>query len=55
MYLGVMGQAVSGGDIGGTLKWVFFDVGLVATIIMTFMVSMKAKLNEFGVEDSRTQ
>lgn len=55
VYLGAIGQAVSGGDSSGTLTWVFFGVGIVATIIVTVMVSkkVKARLNEFDLGDAK--
>jgi len=54
VYVGAIGQAASGGDSGGTLRWMFFGAGLVATIIVTVMVTKKAKtkLNELGVGDA---
>lgn len=45
-YLGAVGQAGLGGEEqggGGWLKWLFFGLGLVATIIVTVIVSRAAK------------
>ena len=52
-YLGAAGKAGLGGDEGGgggTLKWVFFGVGLLATAAVTVIVSRAAKkaLNDKG-------
>ncbi len=45
-YLGAAGKAGLGGGEGsggGTLKWIFFGVGLLATIAVTVIVSRAAK------------
>lgn len=55
VYVGAIGQAAGSGGSGGTLKWIFFGGGLVATIIVAILVTKKAKakLKEFGVEHSQ--
>lgn len=49
VYLGIVGGEAGGGS-GSTLKWVFLGAGLVATIIVTVLVSRKAseKLKKEG-------
>ncbi len=44
-YLGAAGKAGLGGEDGGggSLKWIFFGVGLLATIAVTIIVSRAAK------------
>ncbi len=45
-YLGAAGKAGLGGEQGsggGSLKWIFFGVGLVATVAVTIIVSRAAK------------
>jgi uncharacterized membrane protein YdjX (TVP38/TMEM64 family) len=51
VYLGTLGKAAGDGAGGGTLKWVFFGVGLAATVAVAFVVARKAreKLREAGV------
>lgn len=53
VYLGAAGKAASGDD-GSPLKWVFFAVGLVATLVVAVFVTRKAKakLKQHGVDDS---
>lgn len=48
------GEAAAGGDSASTLKYVFFGVGIIATIIVTIIVGRKAKqkLAEYGVEQA---
>jgi len=57
LYLGAIGGALTGGGgEWGTAQWVFFGMGLAATIGVAFLVTKKAKekLTEAGVgEDSR--
>ena len=50
VYVGAIGKAASGDD-GSTLKWGFFAVGLVATVVVAVVVTKKAtaKLKEHGV------
>ncbi|MBA2485430.1 MAG: TVP38/TMEM64 family protein [Nitrospira sp.] len=43
VYLGVMGQVVTRADSIGMLRWIFLALGLIATIVVTIMVSRKAK------------
>ncbi len=57
-YLGAAGKAGLGGDEGGgngTLKWVFFGVGLLATVAVTVIVSRAAKkaLKEKGAASGK--
>lgn len=49
------GEAASGGTSTSTLKYVFFGVGIVATIAVTWIVGRKAnqKLKEYGVEEKQ--
>jgi hypothetical protein len=50
----VVGKAAtSEGGSGGALKWLFFGVGLVATIVVALLVTRKAmvKLNRAGIDD----
>lgn len=54
LYIGAIGGALGGGGgEWGTLQWVFFGFGLVATIVVAIMVTKKAKekLKEAGVGD----
>ena len=56
VYLGTLGKVAGDGEDGGTLKWLFFGIGLVATIAVAVFVTRKAreKLKEAGVgEESR--
>src|SRR3954467_4931770 len=50
-YLGVLGGAAAE---AGPLKWAFFALGLVATLILTVLIARKGreKLREAGVGDS---
>lgn len=51
VYLGAIGSA-AGADSGGPVKWVFFGVGLLATIVVVVLVTRKAraKLDDYGVD-----
>ena len=51
VYLGTLGKAAGSGQGGGTLKWVFFGIGLAATVAVAVFVTRKArqKLQEAGV------
>ncbi len=55
VYFGAAGKAAVADDDGGdpVLKWSLFGAGLVATIIVTVLVTRKAKakLDEIGLED----
>lgn len=56
VYFGAVGKAaIGGGGEGGNpiLKWSLFAVGLIATIVVTVLVTRKAKakLDEIGLED----
>ncbi|MEO7243496.1 MAG: FAD-dependent oxidoreductase [Variovorax sp.] len=50
VYLGAAGKAAAGAG-GGPLKWTFFAVGLIATIVVAVLVTKKAKekLKDKGV------
>lgn len=50
VYIGVVGKAASSGESMGTLRWIFLGLGLIATIVVTVLVSRKAKakLNKAG-------
>ena len=52
VYLGSAGKAAAG-EGGGPLQWTFFAVGLIATIVVAYFVTRKArqKLKEHGVGD----
>jgi uncharacterized membrane protein YdjX (TVP38/TMEM64 family) len=51
IYLGVLGKAAASGQGGDAVRWVFFAIGLVATAIVAFIITRKAKasLKEAGV------
>ncbi len=51
LYLGAIGGALTGDSDFGTPQWIFFGVGLAATIAMAVLVTIKAKkkLAEAGV------
>ena len=55
VYFGAAGKAALSGDEGGdpVLKWTLFGIGLVATIVVTVIISKKAraKLDQIGLED----
>lgn len=58
VYLGAIGAAAgSGGSQGGALKWTFFSIGLLATIVVTVLITRKAKarLDELGVEQGSAE
>ncbi len=50
IYLGSVGKAATG-ESGGPLQWTFFVVGLIATVVVAYLVTRKAgaKLREHGV------
>ncbi|MBA2408979.1 MAG: TVP38/TMEM64 family protein [Gammaproteobacteria bacterium] len=55
VYLGAIGAAAgSGGSQGGLLKWAFFAIGLIATIVVTVLITRKAKarLDKIGLEEN---
>ncbi|MEP6822543.1 MAG: TVP38/TMEM64 family protein [Chthoniobacterales bacterium] len=59
-YLGAAGKAGIGGAASGgnsTLKWVFFGVGLLATVVVTVIVSRTAKkaLKDKGAASGKTK
>jgi uncharacterized membrane protein YdjX (TVP38/TMEM64 family) len=51
VYLGAIGAAAGGGSQGGALKWILFIVGLLATVVVTVLITRKAKarLEKLGV------
>lgn len=53
VYFGVLGNAAGSGNSGSTLKWVFLGIGLIATIVVTVLVSKKAseKLAKQGMKN----
>ncbi len=54
VYIGMIGQAVGSGDAsGGPLKWGFFGIGLLATVVVVVLVTRKAftKLKRAGIDD----
>jgi uncharacterized membrane protein YdjX (TVP38/TMEM64 family) len=54
LYIGAIGRALVGGEgQWGTPQWIFFGVGLVATIVVAVLITRKAKqkLKEVGVAD----
>lgn len=53
VWIGSLGGAAAGGEDASTLKYVFFGVGILATLIVTVLVGRKAnaKLKEHGVAD----
>jgi len=55
VYVGAAGKAVSGDD-GSALKWGFFAVGLIATVLVAVFVAKKAKakLKEHGVGSEKS-
>ena len=57
LYIGAVGKAVvDDTGPGGAVRWVFFGVGLVATVAVTVLVTRKArmKLRAYGVESVTT-
>lgn len=55
VYLGALGKAAGAGSGGGAMQWVFFGAGLVATAVVAFIITRKAKekLKEAGVGKAR--
>jgi uncharacterized membrane protein YdjX (TVP38/TMEM64 family) len=54
VYLGILGRAAaSGAASGGPLKWLFFGIGLLATLVFVILVTRKAlaKLKRIGIDD----
>ena len=53
VWIGSLGGAAAGGEEASTLKYVFFGVGILATLVVTLIVGRKAnaKLKEHGVAD----
>ncbi|MEO7387073.1 MAG: VTT domain-containing protein, partial [Gammaproteobacteria bacterium] len=51
VYLGSVGKAASG-EGGGPLQWLLFATGLLATVVVAWFVTTKAKakLKEIGVD-----
>jgi uncharacterized membrane protein YdjX (TVP38/TMEM64 family) len=54
VYVGVMGQAAADLDSIGMLQWLFFGLGLIATILVSIWMSKKAKarLDQAGVDST---
>jgi uncharacterized membrane protein YdjX (TVP38/TMEM64 family) len=54
VWIGSLGGAAAGGGEASTLKYVFFGVGILATLVVTVLVGRKAnaKLKEHGVADA---
>lgn len=54
-YLGAAGRAAGGDTSGGSLKWIFFAVGLILTIAVTVWVTIRAKatLDRHGVAEGQ--
>ena len=55
IWIGSLGGSAAGGE-GSALKYVFFGVGLVATLVVTILVGRKAKakLAEHGLKEEET-
>ncbi|WP_417514687.1 TVP38/TMEM64 family protein [Minwuia sp.] len=53
VWIGSLGGAAAAGEEASALKYVFFGVGIVATLIVTILVGRKAsaKLKEHGLEE----
>lgn len=53
VYLGWLGSMSAGKAGGSALQWVLFGAGLLATVVMAWLVSKraKAKLDELGVSE----
>jgi len=52
LYIGALGGALTGGGgQWGTARWIFFGIGLVATVFVALLVARKAKakLKEAGL------
>lgn len=54
VWIGSLGGAAAGGEEASTLKFVFFGIGILATLVVTVLVGRKAnaKLKEHGVADA---
>jgi uncharacterized membrane protein YdjX (TVP38/TMEM64 family) len=54
VYLGAAGKVAISSGAGGTAHWVVFAAGLIATVIVTVMVTKRAraKLRKIGVEQA---
>jgi uncharacterized membrane protein YdjX (TVP38/TMEM64 family) len=52
VYLGAIGAAAGSSGSGGVLKWTFFGIGLVATVVVTVLITRRAKarLEQIGLE-----
>jgi hypothetical protein len=57
VYLGAIGAAAGRGAQGGALKWVFFGVGLLATVVVTILITRKARarLEKLGLDESAAE
>jgi uncharacterized membrane protein YdjX (TVP38/TMEM64 family) len=57
VYLGAIGAAAGGGSQGGALKWILFIVGLLATVVVTVLITRKAKarLEKLGVDSDASE
>lgn len=58
VYLGAIGAAAGdSGSQGSALKWIFFIVGLLATVVVTALITRKARarLEKLGVELSASE
>jgi uncharacterized membrane protein YdjX (TVP38/TMEM64 family) len=57
LYIGAVGKAVvDHSNPGSSVKWLFFGIGLVATVAVTVLVTRKAraKLQAYGVAGATT-
>lgn len=52
VYIGAAGRAVTGEGFGGAAQWALFAAGLIATLVVTVLVTRKARarLKDAGVE-----
>jgi uncharacterized membrane protein YdjX (TVP38/TMEM64 family) len=57
VYLGAIGAAAGTRDSGSVLKWFFFGLGLLATVVVTVLITRKAKakLDALGVEEESSE
>jgi uncharacterized membrane protein YdjX (TVP38/TMEM64 family) len=58
LYIGALGDALAGGaGQWGTAQWIFFAIGLVATVVVALLVARKAKakLKEAGLAEDVPQ
>jgi len=57
VYLGAIGAVAGSGSQGGALKWTFFGIGLIATVVVTVLITRKAKarLDALGVDKDSTK